>query len=394
MNYAHAIKEQVIPTGVITENFFSDMATNGERLYLIWHTDSGLYYTFNSLKNNFNWIAPEQLSVPPSSPLNNGSPRLIFIQKRCILFYGANIQSLLGDVTETGKIQWHSLSIPILQRYEYAAQFNVTQTDDSIILSFAKSSGSLDVLVGLPWDSGFQRKTLVAPLQGTRIDPVARPSIVVNGNEIHLLWALCKKRTKGTHIHFASSIYHFYSPDFGKTWTRQKIDTGNTGREAIITNLKIIRSKDQLWILYIANGKLFMKSSSVTNSTSWTSPISITSHMPTLVKGVSGSNPLVLWVDPRFRGQEWWGKIPFHQVFKPNDTPDWKNNDVFMINLKSPIGTEQRITPALSYTDGLCAVILNDVLYVLRTGRSKAGYSLDQFGARPELFINKIPINN
>ena len=53
---------------------------------------------------------------------------------------------------------------------------------------------------------------------------------------------------------------------------------------------------------------------------------------PELLRSASG---LLAWTDTRRAGKRWWGRVPFHQLWNPNTSPKWLNNDI-VINRDNP----------------------------------------------------------
>lgn len=389
------VKQEVSSLAVTDGDLLADIATDNQRAHVIWQTASGFYYT-NQVKDETTWNPTATLPIPPTTPLNNGGPRLISTKNHIVLFYGLHLQRIFSDQSE--KTSWGPLP-PVLGSDEYAATFDIAENLDQAIIAVAQTTGALDVLVGSPEGTIFQRRTLLTSLPSGRIDPVVRPSIALEGNTVHILWA---RQDVDPQIMIPTRwfLYYFRSDDLGNTWSTNRVRE-DIDFSQMISSIKIIIGPEHtLWVFYISGRNLFMQSANKVSRPGWGQPVRLSSHMPALVEGIGGNTPRVLWVDPRFRGQEWWGRIPFHQLFRPSDTPDWRNNDIFIADPRQHSeehAAEQRITLPFSYTDpfiaNLRSVVLDSTLYLLRIGRSKVGYTLDQFGAKPELFVHEITLD-
>lgn len=384
------LKQEVDSLAVTDGDLLADVATDGQRAHVIWQTALGFYYT-RQLKGEITWKPTVTLPLPPRPPLNNGGPRLLSISNKIILFYGLHLDRLVGE--QVGETSWKPLE-PILRSDETATKFDVATNADQAIIVVAKTTGALEILTGFPEGTTFQRRNLLASFPSGRIDPVVRPSIVVEGNVVHVLWARQEVDPR-LMIPTRWFLHYFRSDDFGKTWVTSTVRE-DMDFSQMISSIKIINGPEHtLWAFYTSGGDLLMQSN--VNRSGWKQPVRLSSHMPGLVEGEGGNTPRVFWVDPRFRGQEWWGKIPFHQLFRPSDTPDWRNNDIFIVDPRQYMegyASEQRITSEFSYTDlfieNLRSAVLDKTLYLTRVGRSKVGYTLDQFGEKPQLFVHKI----
>ena len=393
------VDQQVKSLGVFTDDYSGDIASDGSRVHIVWQTRAGFFHTTN-IPGSGLWKKPTRLAIPPAKVLP-GKPRVVISDGRILLFYGTYLERWFKDVSKNG--QWRSLP-SILQGADPVFSLgDVATSPEGVVLAGLGPKDRLDVFLGSPGGDYFFRKMIWSLPPGSGWSSQTRPSLAVDGRNIHVLWSAQRMWQDGRYLRNTSYLFHFYSPDFGRKWRKEEISIGGRGQGRNITELKILQGRGRWWIIYAGFQGLYAQSTSASFG-DWEAPINLTPKAPAtaVVTGVSGKPPLVLWVDPRFRGQEWWGHIPFHQVAQPNTSPAWKNNDVFVIDLDHVKGSnvvENRITEHLSHTNpylndksSLRVLVAGGYLYALRKGCSKVGYTLEQFGAKPELFVHVIPL--
>lgn len=366
----------------------ADIVSDGTQIHAVWQTGTAFYHSRTSI-DGMTWEAPRKLTVPleaDTSFLWNGGPRLLFTEQALVIFYGNRLQRLASNDL-TGRGDWQLLP-PILEVGEYAAQFDAVANANQVIIAAATSVGTLDVWSGSSRGPKYLKRQLVGPAGKQELYPVVKPSITMNKGRIDIVWARSLAPKPGS-SGSENKLYHFQSTDGGVSWTTNDQVALARNVTGPITSVKVIQTpSSKPKVFYISGTTLFMGQPDGT-------AIEVSLHNPKIMEAVGGEAPRVFWVDSRFHGEEWWGKIPFHQLFRPSDTPNWRNNDLFMFDLQSRSpdeANERRLTQPLSYTTSIRAIIQGDRAYVIRVGRRKVGYTIDQFGHKPEVFIHQIPL--
>lgn len=384
-------RQSVSSLGKFQGDYSGDMVDDGARVHVVWQSQAGLFHT-SQARGASQWEQETKLPIPPGSVLA-GRPRLLLSGRQLFLVCGLYLERWTLDVS-AGEAGWRSLG-PLLSASDPTFAYGeVAAGPRGIVLAGGSRGQHLEVLLGAPNAERFVRKTVMV-LPGDGSAAAAAPYLMLDGDAIHILWEVRRpqRASTGDAMTSGNRLLHFYSPDFGETWRWEEVDVSTGGPS--LRPFVIVKGADQWWILYQAPAGLSVRRSQVPFG-AWQTRVNIAGGAPPAVSAValSGRVPLALWVDNRYHEQESWGRIPFHQVIMWDRSPDWKNNDAFAARLdqvERGANTIRRLTVPLSYTEGMLrAVSAGDFLYVLRKGRAKVGYTLEQFGAQPELFVHVI----
>lgn len=386
--------------GPFDGDYGGDIASDGTRVHLIWQSSSASFHT-SQTPGSREWEPPEKLPIPPGSSMP-GRSKLVVSDGRLILFSGLYLHRWVRDAAAR-LAPWQALG-PLAQSSDPTFSLaDVAASSAGIVLAGTRANDALDVWIGTPDGARFTRKTaMTLSTSGSEWGGTDAPALMVDGRAIHLLWKIYRKEYSPQHraTTAVQSLMHVYSPDFGSTWQQQEIATSAAG----LGTGAIAAGKGEWWIVY--GGSVFGGSGSGGGLSvrrarapfgAWNPPTTVAPEAPpaTSLAAVSGPAPLLFWSDNRFREREWWGRIPFHQVIVWDESPDWRNNDVFAVLLSAREAQRviHRLTFPLSYTEKLERVLVaGNVVYVLRRGREKVGHTLEQFGARPDLFVHVLPL--
>ena len=404
--------QQIVPLDFFRENhpkkefgfIWTDLVSDEEgRVHLVWTSrGSGIFYTVNE-PHGLKWKQPVSLPIDASQE-DVSAPRLVFSNNQLFLFYGSHLLCLAGTVSENREVSWKEMP-PLLKSgpygYEYG-EFDVVSGPGGIVIGVVRRDDSnegkttLDVLVSSPDGQNFDRKTIFDG-QITGDHPVAKPSLVIDGSDIYVLWVNTEKITTQSaqgviSIDFVSSMYYFHSGDFGKTWNQEKLSIDNASPKSMITHSVLLHDKEKLFAVFTDGYGTYMETKGK-NDFKWSGQTRLMNRTAGSLMGVSGSEPRILWTDKRFTKMEWWGDTPL-QIFAPDTSPYWINNDVFMLNLEQPSAEPFRLTPSLSSTDAFRAITLDDKsLFMFRFGCAEV-YKKNSCTAKEDLFIHKIEIGD
>jgi len=401
-------KQQIIPLDFFSRNppkkegsIWTDLASDEEgRMHLVWTTTgSGIFYTVNE-PNGLKWKQPVSLPIDASQE-DVSTPRLIFSNNQLFLFYGSHLLRLVGTLSKNGEVSWKEMP-PLLKsgpyEYEEGSSFNVVSGQEGIVVGVVRRDDSnagkttLDVLVGSSDGQSFERKTIFDG-QINGYPSKAKPSLVIDRNNIYVLWVDTKQITSQSaqgviSTDYVRSMYYFHSGDFGKTWNQEKLDIGNASSESMITQFTLLQSKGKLFAVFTDGYGTYIVTKEK-NGSQWSGPTRLMDRAVSFLTGISGSEPRIFWVDNRFAEMEWWGKTPL--VIISDQSPAWINNDVFMLNLEQAAAEPLRLTPHLSSTSDL-RVITSDgkTLFMFRFGCAEVYRK--SCAVKNDLFIHKIKI--
>ena len=109
----------------------------------------------------------------------------------------------------------------------------------------------------------------------------------------------------------------------------------------------------------------------------------------------SGDMTAIAWIDRRYQWDPWSLKGLLANPTDATRFDSYRNNDVFVVVHRGAWTSPQaefRLTQAPAYASHVCAVMSHKDLFVVWSGRSKVGKSMDAFGAKDQIFFARIPL--
>ncbi len=130
-----------------------------------------------------------------------------------------------------------------------------------------------------------------------------------------------------------------------------------------------------------------------------TDPLSNYQRVSSINAATRGDKGLLVWIDSRYQRLD-------HPLLHPLawipwvSNPGWENNDVLAASFSEAIRDRaiartlqpMRLTKDLSYAEFVCARAVKDRVYVVWSGRSKVGKSIESANQPPEIFYAVLPL--
>lgn len=378
--------------GPFAGDYAADLSADGQTVDLVWQSAEGSFHTRRSNPDG-DWHAPERLPIPHSPSVLAGNMHLFRWDGRLILMSGPalNLWQHQPEPREASEPAWKETASLWPDRMTRAGRCTPEAGTAGLIVACATDTAvrvlSRTQLDGdSPWREVWDADGSAWRVQGP-------PALFMSGDSLHLLVSIYRLQPPSGE----SRLLHFSTSDGGRDWQTERVPIGEQGLGRAIRHFSLLGGDGRLWIAYVGRDGMVVQSRGE-SANEWSAPAVVT-QQPEISRlaGVRGNPPVLFWIDSRHREKEWWGHVPFHELFR-NQSPYWRNNDVFALQLTNRDLAEVsplRVTSGVSYTDPhrhepMRVTGDGDAVYVLREGRRQVGFRLEEFGAEPMLFVHRV----
>jgi hypothetical protein len=359
--------------------------------------------------------------------LSDDCLRILIGHDRLHILFGRKLRHFVSN--DDGR-SWRELAPLIPNEESRADRFDASVIGDSLIVTYlfhprpayevdkrtAKDDQKLYVVRRSPAETSVP--ALIASFPASPVSPPP-PRIVTDGERLHLMCGINAERRKGMAFGIAGNLFYLRSDDGGVTWSlpvetsadaRKGATSSGRGYIQTLGSIELLPTPERLYAFY-HDTLLFL--TYTTDGKNWSPAFEIgdkgrrgalaTYHSDSASVAAVGHQGRLAWIDTRFRKTDrernLLGGIPW------SDDPDWKNNDILSLPVSDILalptsGTHAkaqsapaRLTEPLSYANAVRVRASKTRLFVLWSGRSKAGKQLDTFGQKPRLFYTTLPLS-
>jgi hypothetical protein len=388
-----------------------DFAVEGDSaLHLVWRVRFGdvvgilanrqIWYRRGDLKNKL-WSKPHLFLSG-----NPGEPRILSLGGALHVIVSDSLRHFFSS--DEGAT-WEEESPLLPQHLGIAQSIDVASDSASLYVAYVASDSPRDRLVSMPprsvwvtrWTEG--EKTSTACLQSIgEKTPWAKPKLRLGEDGMDLFYTANELvRLSKTNANVTGWLFHSSSRDRAKTW----MNPDSSGYPGGIFEFEAAVAGNERSVFLERQGLRRARwQGGAWSSSDWVAqvkdhPLSGYQRVSSINAATRGGKGQLVWIDARYQRTDQTLLNPLAWIPWVSE-PDWENNDVLAASFSEVIRDRTiaatveptRLTNDLSYAEFVRARAMRDRVYVVWSGRSRVGKSIESANQSPEIFYTTLPL--